>query len=163
MQFIVISHQLWEICVSFLLGIFLGFVYDFCRFIRTFLAPIDKKLILCNIIDVLFFIFAGISYCILIYSVSSGRFRWFTAFGLFAGALLYRLLPSRIIFPILKWFAGILIRLLKCLVFPFRAFIRLISRAAKTLLCGIKRKSLIDKTNKFKAELYSDVQFKSIG
>lgn len=163
MQFIVISHQIWEICAALLLGVFLGLIYDICRFVRAFLLPIDKNLVICNIIDVLYLIFAGASYCVFIYSASSGRFRWFTAFGLLLGVLLYRLLPSRIIYPVFKWLANVLIKLVRYLLHPIKALLMLIKKAIASLLSTIKRKKLIAKTDKFKSELSSDIQFNSIG
>ena len=150
MQFIVISHQLTEIYWSLLLGLFLGLTYDLIRFIRRLFVICIREEVIVFILDLFYMIFSGASYCIFLYAASNGRFRWFTALGLLFGFLLYRLLPSRIIYPPLMWIADKIRLTLSFILLPFK-------RVVCIFIKFIKRRYYVIKTEKIKDKLCNDV------
>ena len=157
MQFLVISHQLWEIAFSVLIGLFLGLVYDGIRFVRKILSPIGINVLIANIFDVLYGIFCGAVYCVFVYYASSGRFRWFTALGMVLGFTVYRILPGRIIKPLLYFFADKFLLLLSFLLLPLKKAVTIIRDSVTSLIVSAKRRRMIGKTEKMKRSLYSEI------
>ena len=158
MQVIVISHQLWEIFVSACLGIFLGAVYDGVRFVRRLFSPRGREIVLGNILDVLFFAFSGVCYSVLLYAVSHGRFRWFTALGLVLGYILYCLLPSKLIRPALYFVQDKIRCLIGLLLFPLKKLTEVLVTSVKSALLSLKRKRQLKKTQAIQKRLYDDVK-----
>lgn len=158
MQFIVISHQLWEILAAATLGIFLGLVYDGVRFIRRLLSPIGKDIIFANIFDILYFVFAGAAYCVFLYVASNGRFRWFTALALALGFIVYRLLPGRLIKTFVYFSADLILRLLAFLLTPLRVIKKLSAKAFGALFRLLKYRMLLFKTERMRRQLHRDVR-----
>ena len=157
MQFLVISHQLWEIAFSVLIGLFLGLIYDGIRFIRRLLSFLRLQVLFANLFDVLYGIFCGGVYCIFVYYASSGRFRWFTALGMVVGFIVYRILPGRIIRPILYFFADKFLLLLYFVLLPFKKAVTILRDSIVLLVRNLKRRCMIGKTEKMKKSLYSEI------
>ena len=157
MQFLVISHQLWEIAFSVLIGLFLGLVYDCVRFTRRVLSPLGLQIFFANIFDVLFGIFCGMVYCVFVYYASSGRFRWFTALGILLGFLVYRIIPGRIIRPALNFIADVFLHLLFLVLLPLKKAVTIIRDSIVFLVRALKRRRMIGKTEKMKKSLYTDI------
>ncbi len=157
MQFLVISHQLWEISLSILIGLFLGLLYDAIRFVRRLLSFARLSVLLANIFDVLYGIFCGGVYCIFVYYASSGRFRWFTALGMLCGFLVYRVLPGRLIKPFLYFIADKILLFLSFLLLPFKKTVTIITGLFIRSIAYLKRKAAISKTERMKRELFSDI------
>ncbi len=157
MQFLVISHQLWEIALSILIGLFLGLVYDGTRFARRLLPFAGLSVLLANFFDVVYGIFCGAVYCVFVYYASSGRFRWFTALGMLCGFLVYRALPGRLIKPLLYFIADKILLILSFLLLPLKKAVKIIIGALRHVAVSVKRKAEIAKTEKMKKELFSDI------
>ena len=153
MQFIVISHQLYEVLVGVLIGAALGFVYDFCRFIRSFFINERIVLLFQNITDILFCAFSGAVYCVFIYHASNGRFRWFTLFAVIFGFVMYSIGPSKLICPLLQKIADIISALFKFVFFPFRILLKLLCKLCYNLISYIKYRKLNKLTDNLKLQL----------
>lgn len=158
MQFIVISHQLWEFLWSVLLGLAFGFLYDLLRFLRRFFKPVNIEIIIANFLDFLYLVFCGIAYSIFLYAASNGRFRWFTLFGIFCGFVLYSTLPSKIVRPFLFFIADKLYLFLLLLICPIKKLLCLIFSTIHTLYLKIRRQSYLLKTSSMKKMLQSEVK-----
>lgn len=150
MQFIVISHQIWETVLALLVGTFLALSYDCVRFLRMLICCKKTEVLIANIFDVFFGIYTGAVYCIFIYYASNGRFRWFTALGMLVGFILYRLSVGRPIIILFRMSAGLL-------RWPLKRMSTLFIGAAITLYCKLKRKRALNYTNKLKKQLSKDI------
>jgi len=153
MQFIVISHQFLEIWISFLLGLFLGLLYDFVRFIRRVLRPLRFEIAFANIFDILFFVLASASYCVLLFAVSTGRYRWFTAVSLVIGWVLYRAVPSKIVRPILFFIADKAKLLVKIAFVPIIKVLSLVRRFVGRICKSVRRSVLKIRTDRIEKKL----------
>ena len=158
MQFIVISHQLYEILVGVLIGAVLGLVYDFFRFIRSFFINERIVLLFQNITDILFCTFAGAVYCVFIYHASNGRFRWFTLFAVIFGFVLYNIGPSKLICSLLQKIADIISALFRFVIFPFRILSKFLRKLCYNLICSIKYRKLKKLTGNLKLQLCTYVK-----
>jgi len=157
MQFLVISHQLWEILLSLLIGMLLGAVYDFVRFIRRIIAPLGHRLLFANIFDTVYILFFGCVYCMFVYVASSGHFRWFTAIAMLSGAFIWRALPSKLILPALYLIADKLLLLLGLLIFPVRKLFSCAFNTVSAIKRSIMHKRLVVRTEKYKKRLSREV------
>ncbi|MBE6587203.1 MAG: hypothetical protein E7647_02165 [Ruminococcaceae bacterium] len=158
MQFLVISHQLWEIAASIALGTILGLLYDFLRFGRRLLSPLGFQILLANVLDVLYLVFCGAAYCVFVFWASSGHVRWYTALGMIAGFILYRLLPGRVILPVLCFLADKLLIVFSLLLYPAKRIFVLIQGLLKKVLKFTLRYAMIKKTDKMKKKLRNEVK-----
>lgn len=107
---------------SFLIGVFITFVYDLLRIFRR---VVPHAGFFVSLEDLAFWIYCGAEVFLLMYRESNGTLRWFAVIGALTGMLLYKKLIS-------KWFVkyvsmaltkllGILGKLLRWLSSPFRA------------------------------------------
>lgn len=159
MQFLVISHQLWEIAFAILIGLLLGAAYDIIRFVRRLISPIGLTVTFANIFDILFGVFCGAVYCVFVYYASCGRFRWYTALGMLVGFVIYRLLPGRIIKPMLFFVADRILFLIGLILFPIKKTFIVLLRFVQKRRESILRSLRIKKTAKMKKDLISDISF----
>lgn len=158
MQFIVISHQLWETLGAAILGVFLGFSYDIVRFFRRLLSFVKAEVFLSNVFDVVFSIFAGCAYCVYVYYASYGHFRWFTALAVVLGFVLYRLFPSKLIFPVFVFLANAVFRVFWLIAFPFHKLFGFYVGICRKCFKRVKIHHMVRRTIKMKKQLYNDVR-----
>ncbi len=158
MQFIVISHQLWEAAVAVLLGFFLGIVYDAVRFVRMLLSPLRRELLFANLFDIIYLLFCGVCYCIFVYAASSGHFRWFTALATVIGFFIYRLLLSRVLMCVFKLISIGIKKLLMVFLYPLKIAVLLFKRLFVLIGRAVLRKRSIRKTENMKKELHQYVK-----
>ena len=158
MQFIVISHQLWEIVLAFSLGMISGLCYDLVRFLRSLFTFKQVRFAITCITDVLFSIFVGCEYCVFLYFASNGRFRLFTAVAFIIGYSVYLLFPSKLISPLLLFVADKIKSLFGLILFPFESFLKLMKSAALQNAKRIKRNKYIKITEYEREQLYLKVK-----
>ena len=158
MQFIIISHQLLEALWAFLLGLFFAFLYDIIRFVRRILSPLGFEKLILNFLDLLYFVFCASAYCVFLYAASNGRFRAFTAVSVFAGFLIYRFLPGKIILALLNYFADLLNKTFCVLTYPVKIFFCFLTKCILSLLTIITYKIRIYKTDRIKTRLHKEVR-----
>ncbi|MBQ4067027.1 MAG: spore cortex biosynthesis protein YabQ [Clostridia bacterium] len=158
MQFLVISHQLWEILMALVLGLALGFCYDCIRFIRRLLSFLKIDVIIANIFDLVYLVLCACAYCVFVYWASSGHFRWFTALSVLLGAVLYRLIPSRAVSAAFRLLADAILWLLRLLLIPLRFVICALRRSAASVFVLSVRRARLKKTLKFKKMLRDEVK-----
>ena len=163
MQFIVISHQLYEFFLGILIGLASGFVYDALRFLRKFCKNKRLDVFFANVMDIIFAVFLGSEYCIYIYYASSGRFRWFTAAAVFIGYFVYTVCPSKIIRPVFFWIAERICSLFKILLMPLVRLFNMIHKSVQSLSKNLsfKRKMII--TENLKLQLCYSVKLLADG
>ena len=77
---------------SFLLGIYITFVYDIIRILRRVFRHGNFWL---SVEDLAFWIFCGAEVFLLMHRESNGILRWYAVVGALLGMLLYRKLISR--------------------------------------------------------------------
>lgn len=94
---------------SFLMGIFITFVYDLLRIFRR---VVRHGSFLVSLEDLAFWIYCGTEVFLLMYRESNGSMRWFSVIGAMAGIFLYRKLVSP---PLVKYVSLALTRLLRLL------------------------------------------------
>ncbi|MBO5166482.1 MAG: spore cortex biosynthesis protein YabQ [Lachnospiraceae bacterium] len=116
----VISENLF-LLYSFLMGIFITFIYDIFRIFRR-VCP--HKRFAVSLEDIMFWIFCAISVFYLMHTQSNGTLRWFAVLGAMAGMFLYKKLLSDFL---VKWVSvglskmlGFLGKILHVLGTPFR-------------------------------------------
>ncbi len=160
MQFLVISQQLSGMLVAFILGAFLGLVYDLLRAVRHLLSFTKGEVLIANVLDVLFSVFAGISFCILLYSVSHGRYRWFNAVSVVLGFILYRRFPGRIIKPFLFYLIDKIQKIIGFILLPLKRIIKYLLDGFRLLSDRCKYLRLKKQTDKFENELCDIAKFK---
>ena len=163
MQFIVISHQLYEIVIGLAVGLFLGGVYELLRFIRTFCKNKAINVIFTNFFDVAYSAFTGSVYCIYIYYVSNGRFRWFTAFAVVMGYIFYLVGPSKLIRPLMVYISKRLYRLICIIFFPIVKLTAILSSCFLSLRYRLKAKKQEIATEKLKLQLCECVKLVEVG
>lgn len=178
MQFIVISDQLVSVAWALLLGAVLALCYDGLRILRMpifsdgvrvipFLRRLPAvtlpesgtgsvpELILINVFDVLYSVFAAAAFSVFIFHFNSGHFRWYIFLSSVAGFALYRLSIGRLVMLCAGYTAGILRvafgfflwLLLRPAVLLFRLIKAAVSPVAERvrLLAGKKRTERIRK------------------
>jgi len=160
MQFLVISQQLSGMLVAFILGAFLGLVYDLLRAVRHLLSFTKGEVLIANVLDVLFSVFAGISFCILLYSVSHGRYRWFNAFSVALGFIIYRMLPGKIIKPFLFYLIEKICKIFGFILLPLKKLKGYLFNLLHLLSDRLKCQRMKKKTDKFEKELCDIAKFK---
>lgn len=161
MQFIVISHQLWETALGLLVGAFLGLSYDCVRFLRFLIAGKRTEMLFANLFDILFGIYTGCSYCIFIYYASSGRYRWFTALALVLGFLAYRVSLGRLVIKLASFVSNTVRRILRLLCTPISAAFMLVVHSVQKCTYRTMKRNAIRRTNKYKRQLKKDIILKT--
>ena len=120
--------------LSVLLGAFLGLIYDAIRFFRNAvtvqIAGKYRRIMsilsfsLTLVLDLLFFIFCGISVSIFLFYANDGIFRLSSIAAVVCGFCLYRVTLGKIIYALLKFFEKILKKMvifsLKAIAFPVK-------------------------------------------
>lgn len=116
---------------SFLIGVFITFVYDLLRIFRR---VIPHAGFFVSLEDLAFWVYCGAEVFLLMYRESNGTLRWFAVIGALTGMLLYKKLVSKWFVKYLSLGLGRLLRvlgkLLRWLVSPFRI---LTGKAAKNV------------------------------
>ena len=159
MQFLVISHQLIETLYAVVLGAFLGLMYDLLRFVRLLNPYKVIEICLANFFDILFAVFSSCAYCIYIYYMSSGHFRWFTALAVVVGFIIYRSVPSKLFFPILRYLSYCIKRLTYFIFLPLKW---VITGACTFVVIIFKRFGyvvLLARTKRYQKQLFYDLKF----
>lgn len=186
MQFIVISEQLASVLWSLLLGCFFAVCYDALRVVRMLLVGqgIRKwrilgkvptvtlhhgsmgdhlQMLFTNISDVLYSIFAAASFCIFLYHVNSGRFRWYLLFACAIGFILYRLSLGRLANAALGYITGAIRVLIGFILYvitrPASLFLRGVRIIAKPVKNKLRRNKMLRETEKIRKSLHDAVRF----
>jgi spore cortex biosynthesis protein YabQ len=116
---------------SFLLGLFITFVYDWLRIIRRVL-PHGSFLV--SLEDLCFWGYCGIQVFLMMYHENNGTLRWFAVFGAMFGMVAYKMTVSNILVKyislglckILGWIS----KLFRFLCKPFALICRKTAKAA---------------------------------
>ena len=113
MQFIVILYQLQITLYALLLGLFFGVLYDSLRIVRMLagITPVHiqsvswtrrlpcrhigklgrgviSELLFVHLLDILYGLSTGASFCVFLYALNNGRFRWYLLCAWVYGILL---------------------------------------------------------------------------
>lgn len=91
---------------SFLMGIFITFVYDLLRIFRR---VVRHGSFLVSLEDLGFWIYCGTEVFLLMYRESNGSMRWFSVIGAMTGIFAYKKLVSP---PLVKYVSLVIIKLL---------------------------------------------------
>lgn len=114
MQFIVILYQLQITLYALLLGLFFGVLYDTLRITRMLagVTPVHIKhvawasklpcrhigrigkgpvsaFVFIHLLDILYGLSTGACFCVFLYALNNGRFRWYLLLGCMLGFLVY--------------------------------------------------------------------------
>ncbi len=89
-------HELTVMLSSMLSGIIMGLFYDLFRSAKTFSG---KKIVW--LLDLLFWVFAGVIFYLFIYFSNNALLRWYEFVFCALGAVIYWFLASRFVFPLL--------------------------------------------------------------
>lgn len=74
------------LCHSFLLGIYVTFIYDLIRILRRIIRH-NKFWV--SVEDLAFWIFCGVKFFLLVYHENSGKLRWYSVAAVLVGMTLY--------------------------------------------------------------------------
>lgn len=110
-----VSDQIIQAGISLILGMALGFIYDFLRVIRTRLGV----KIITLLMDALFWLIAGSGVFLLSMTAGGGELRIFMTLFVFGGGVLYFLTLSRLTLGICNKLADFLYFLFRTLARPF--------------------------------------------
>lgn len=114
---------------SFLMGIFITFVYDLLRIFRR---VVRHGSFLVSLEDLGFWIYCGTEVFLLMYRESNGSMRWFSVIGAMAGIFAYKKLVSP---PLVKYVSLVITKLLgllgKALRWLWRPFRYIGAKAGK--------------------------------
>lgn len=126
---------------SFLMGIFITFVYDLLRILRR---VIPHNLFWISLEDLVFWGFCAVEVFLLMYHVSNGTLRWFAVLGALGGIIIYNRTISRFLVKYISLFlckvvAGIG-RALRFLFRPVRAVADKASCGRKSFFTFMKNK-----------------------
>ena len=186
MQFLVISEQLASSAWALLLGAFLALCYDALRLLRIVLLgcgmrrpkvfeklppkrgdnekPPFISMLLVNIGDILYSLFAAAAFSVFIYWFSMGRFRWYLMLCTVVGFALYRLSLGRLVMKCLGWIAGAVRSLTEAVLWlcvrPFVLLKKGVKAAAVPVLSRIRYINNIRKTEKIRKRLCDTVRFR---
>ena len=186
MQFLVISEQLASSALAIIFGAFLALCYDAVRLLRIVLLgcgmrrprvfeklppkhrcgekPPFISMLLVNIGDILYSLFAAASFSVFIYWFSTGRLRWYLLLCAVLGFALYRLSLGRLVMKCLGWTAGavrsLALAALWLCVRPFVLLKKGVMAAAVPVLSRIRYINNIRKTEKIRKRLCDTVRFR---
>ncbi|MBR5539059.1 MAG: spore cortex biosynthesis protein YabQ [Clostridia bacterium] len=130
-----VSVQTLQFLYSALLGVGLGIFYDFLRCIRS---HIRKSRAITGIFDVVFWVFATISFVVFILTYADGRMRWYVLFGTFCGGFVYRAAASEIVFKVMRETSKAISKLLSLATRP----VYLLLKKIEKLGLGTRQKAL---------------------
>lgn len=132
-------HELSVFAACFFAGAVTGMIFDVFRAIRRCFKVSDTVV---AVHDMLFWLIACVVVYMAIYLSNSAELRWFELVGLMAGVCLYMLNLSRrcikLFCILLKGLFGFLNFMLKPVIIPLKAFVRLCSRLVDAV-DGLKR------------------------
>ena len=94
-----IRYEAWLLLLSLLVGGWLMLVYDLFRVLRLM---VKHSSFVRGIEDFLFWIFAGVVTCMLLYEQNDGGLRLYAIVGVLVGMSLYDRIVSRFLFAVLK-------------------------------------------------------------
>lgn len=137
MQFIVILYQLQITLYALLLGLFFGVLYDVLRIVRMLagITPVHIKpiswasrlpcrhigrigkgilseLIFVHLLDILYGLSTGAGFCIFLYALNNGRFRWYLLLGCVLGFMAYYWSVGRLVL----YLSGNIVALLRSMI-----------------------------------------------
>ena len=107
--------------ISILSGLLIGIIFDVYRGFRYYSNP---KKVLSTIEDFLFWVLIGILFFLLLVQITDGVLRGFVFIGAFSGGLVYMLIISKFIYPIIiliyKLILEMISEIIRLLTYPFR-------------------------------------------
>ena len=156
-----ISYQLKIFLISLLIGLMLGFFYDFLKIFRKYIVHNN---IVVNIEDVIYWIFMSIVIFLILLYQNNGEIRIFFIIGIFTSMILYNFLISPIF---LKISTKIINTILKIILFIFRAicmpFLIIFNIFYKTTKIALNILKKLLQKNKFYATIYNNInKFKKV-
>ena len=102
-------------------GVFLGVVYDAERTLRSLFKSRFSGIV----IDVLYFLFAGVFFFLFCLALDFGRLRGFFVFGFITGFLIYRKTVSKFIYKFFKLLVSVSGKILSVFFLPVKKVIKL--------------------------------------
>ena len=121
-------------------------------------------MLLVNIGDILYSLFAAAAFSVFIYWFSMGRFRWYLLLCTVVGFALYRLSLGRLVMKCLGWIAGAVRSLTEAALWlcvrPFVLLKKGVKAAAVPVLSRIRYINNIRKTGKIRKRLCETVRFR---
>lgn len=115
-----VSEQARNFCLFFIIGLFIGFIFDFFRASRK---VFKLKNIFIDLQDVLFLVISGVLYFRSIIVFNSGDLRFYIVFSSFVGIIIYALTLSEscvIMFSVIFRLIQLIFKLvLKVLILPY--------------------------------------------
>ena len=133
MQFIVILYQLQITLYALLLGLFFGVLYDSLRIVRMLagITPVHiqsvswtrrlpcrhigklgrgviSELLFVHLLDILYGLSTGASFCVFLYALNNGRFRWYLLLGCVLGFMAYYWSAGRLVMYLSGYIVAVL-------------------------------------------------------
>ncbi|MCI8611727.1 MAG: hypothetical protein HFE66_07405 [Clostridiales bacterium] len=188
MQFIVILYQLQITLYALLLGLFLGVLYDVLRITRMLagITPVHtahiswigrlpvrrigkigkgpvSELLFVHLLDIVYGLSAGVCFCIFLYALNNGRFRWYLLLGCVLGFFAYYYSVGKLVLYLSGYIVAFLRGIMGCilyiltqpLIWVWRWVCRLLGPAKRRIL----RRQRIRQTEKWKKSWAKKVRF----
>ncbi len=188
MQFIVILYQLQITLYALLLGLFLGVLYDVLRITRmlTGITPVHvahiswigrlpmrrigkigkgpvSTLIFVHLLDIVYGLSTGVCFCIFLYALNNGRFRWYLLLGCVLGFFAYYYSVGKLVLYLSGYIVAFLRGIIGCILYLLTQPLIWIGRWVYKLLDPAKRRILrrrrIRQTEKWKKSWAKKVRF----
>lgn len=137
MQFIVILYQLEITLYALLLGLFFGFLYDSLRIMRMLVGitsvhiqsvawtrrlpcrhigklgrGVVSELFFVHLLDILYGLSTGASFCVFLFALNNGRFRWYLLLGCVLGFMAYYWSVGRLV----VYLSGYIVAVLRSMI-----------------------------------------------
>lgn len=164
MQFIVILYQLQITLYALVLGLFFGVLYDVLRITRMLagITPVHVKhiswigrlpvrrigkigkgplsqLLFVHLLDIIYGLCTGACFCIFLYALNNGRFRWYLLLGCALGFLAYYFSVGKLVLYLSGYIVAFLRGIIGCILYLLTQPLLWIGRWIQRLLDPIRR------------------------
>lgn len=188
MQFIVILYQLQITLYALVLGLFFGVLYDVLRITRMLIGitPVHARhiawigrlpsrhlgkigkgavseFVFIHFLDILYGLCTGACFCVFLYALNNGRFRWYLLLGSALGLLVYYHSVGRLVLHLSGYIVAVLRGIGGCMVYLFTQPFLWIGRRFRLLFSPVwafvLRRRRIRQTEKMKRGWAKTIRF----
>jgi len=124
-----VSNQFFQALSSIVLGIAIGFFYDFLKIIRIRV----KQNLITYIVDIIFWVVVGFAVFMMSMVVGQGELRIFMITSTVIGAALYFITMSRFTIKVCNKLVDIIVKILQTIAAPFIRIYKFIKKIMKKL------------------------------
>ena len=188
MQFIVILYQLQITLYALVLGLLFGVLYDALRITRMLvgITPVHVKhiswtrrlpsrhigrvgkgpvseLIFIHLLDIIYGLCTGVCFCVFLYALNNGRFRWYLLLGCALGFAAYYYSVGKLVLRLSGYIVAVLRSVVGCIVYLLTQPVLWIGRRLRRLLRPVwallLRRRRIHQTERMKKSWAKKVRF----